>query len=110
MWWLNIYLTIYPCDAATFAFENMANLSLAVNLVTYFNGVMHYDIADAANHLTNFMGACYILSLIMACLADAYIGRFRTVLIAACIELVVRIDFNRLHMFIKLNVLDDHRI
>ncbi|KAI3495389.1 hypothetical protein L1887_37726 [Cichorium endivia] len=71
---------------ATFAFENMANLALAVNLVFYFNTVMHYDIADAANHLTNFMGTSYILSILMAVLADTYIGRFRTVLIAAFVE------------------------
>ncbi|KAI3741622.1 hypothetical protein L1987_59296 [Smallanthus sonchifolius] len=73
---------------ATFAFENMANLALGVNLVTYFNGVMHYDIDEAANHVTNFLGTCYILSIIMACLADAYMGRFRTVLLAACVECV----------------------
>ncbi|KAK1420385.1 hypothetical protein QVD17_21939 [Tagetes erecta] len=71
---------------ATFAFENMANLALAVNLVTYFNEVMHYDISDSANHLTNFMGTNYILSILMACLADAYLGRYRTVLIAAFVE------------------------
>jgi len=71
---------------ATFAFENMANLGLGVNFVTYFNGVMHYNVDDAANLVTNFLGTCYILSIIMACLADAYIGRFRTILIAACIE------------------------
>ncbi|MFS7931443.1 putative proton-dependent oligopeptide transporter family, MFS transporter superfamily [Helianthus anomalus] len=76
---------------ATFAFENMANLGLAVNFVTYFNGVMHYDIDEAANHVTNFLGTCYILSIVMACLADAYIGRFRTVLIAACVECVVSV-------------------
>nr|KAJ0197687.1 hypothetical protein LSAT_V11C700352980 [Lactuca sativa] len=71
---------------ATFAFENMATFALAVNLVTYFNSVMHYDIADAANHLTNYMGTGYILSILMAVFADAYIGRFRTVLIAAFVE------------------------
>ncbi|KAL8236085.1 hypothetical protein R6Q59_017166 [Mikania micrantha] len=73
---------------ATFAFDNMANLALAVNLVTYFNEVMHYDIAESANHLTNFMGTNYILSIVMACLADAYVGRFRTVLIATFVECV----------------------
>ncbi|KAF5810814.1 putative proton-dependent oligopeptide transporter family, MFS transporter superfamily [Helianthus annuus] len=73
---------------ATSTFENMANLALAVNFVTYFNGVMHYNIDEAANHVTNFLGTCYILSIVMAGLADAYIGRFRTVLIAACIECV----------------------
>ncbi|PWA98249.1 proton-dependent oligopeptide transporter family [Artemisia annua] len=71
---------------ATFAFENMANLALAVNLVTYFNTVMHYDISDSANHLTNFMGTGYILSILMACIADAYFGRYKTVLIAAFLE------------------------
>ncbi|GJY64274.1 NRT1/ PTR family protein 4.5 [Tanacetum coccineum] len=71
---------------ATFAFENMANMALQVNLVTYFNTLMHYDISDSANHLTNFMGTGYILSIIMACIADAYIGRFKTVLIAAFVE------------------------
>ncbi|XP_071739884.1 protein NRT1/ PTR FAMILY 4.5-like [Rutidosis leptorrhynchoides] len=70
----------------TFAFENMATLALAVNLVTYFNRVMHYESSEAANHLTNFMGTSYILSILMACLADTYIGRFKTVLIATFVE------------------------
>ncbi|KAM0071501.1 putative proton-dependent oligopeptide transporter family, MFS transporter superfamily [Helianthus debilis subsp. tardiflorus] len=73
---------------ATFAFDNMANLALSVNLVTYFNGVMHYDISDSANHLTTFLGTNYILSIVMACLADSYIGRFRMVVIAAIVECV----------------------
>ncbi|KAJ7947207.1 protein NRT1/ PTR FAMILY 4.5-like [Quillaja saponaria] len=73
---------------ATVAFENMATLSLAVNLVTYFNGVMHYELADAANHLTNFMGVSYILSILVAVLADTYIGRFKAVIISGCFEFV----------------------
>ncbi|PWA58543.1 proton-dependent oligopeptide transporter family [Artemisia annua] len=77
------------CELPTFAFENMANLALAVNLVTYFNTVMHYDIPDSANHLTNFMGTGYILSIIMDCIADAYIVRFKTVLIAAFVDCLV---------------------
>lgn len=75
--------------AASFALENMATVALAVNLVTYFNGVMHFSIADAANELTNYMGTAYILSIVVAFLADAYIGRFYAVLVSAFIELVV---------------------
>jgi peptide/histidine transporter 3/4 len=71
---------------ATFGFESMATLSLAVNLTTYFNGVLHYDIADAANQLTNFMGTNYILSLVMAAIADTWLGRFKTCVIAGCLE------------------------
>ncbi|WRX26806.1 Proton-dependent oligopeptide transporter family - like 10, partial [Theobroma cacao] len=70
----------------TFAFENMANLHLAVNLVTFFNGILHFEIADAANALTNFMGTGYILSILFGVLADSYIGRFKTVLISGSIE------------------------
>ncbi|KAL0352926.1 UNVERIFIED_CONTAM: MACPF domain-containing protein CAD1 [Sesamum angustifolium] len=69
-----------------FTFENMATMALAVNLVTYFTEVMHFNIADAANQLTNYMGTSYILTILMAFLADTYIGRFKTVLVAACIE------------------------
>ncbi|KAD7117857.1 hypothetical protein E3N88_05125 [Mikania micrantha] len=66
----------------------MANMALAVNFVTYFTQVMHYDVADAANHVTNFMGASYIISIVMACLADAYLGRFRALFIAVLVECV----------------------
>ncbi|XAR66615.1 hypothetical protein NMG60_11012903 [Bertholletia excelsa] len=71
---------------AMFAFENMATLALAVNLVTYFNTVMHFNIADAADEVTNFMGTAYILSILMAFLADAYIGRLKTLVISGCSE------------------------
>ncbi|XWS19759.1 hypothetical protein CRYUN_Cryun31cG0044600 [Craigia yunnanensis] len=70
----------------TFAFDSMANLHLAVNLVTYFNGILHFEVADAANALTNFMGTGYILSILFGILADSYIGRFKTVLISGSIE------------------------
>ncbi|XP_030444241.2 protein NRT1/ PTR FAMILY 4.5-like [Syzygium oleosum] len=66
--------------------EIVATLALAVNLVTYFNGVMHFELADAANQLTNFLGTCFILPILAAILADTFIGRFKTVLISASIE------------------------
>ncbi|XVF27423.1 hypothetical protein REPUB_Repub14bG0105500 [Reevesia pubescens] len=69
-----------------FAFENLANVHLAVNLVTYFIGILHFEVADAANALTNLMGTGYILSILFAVLADCYIGRFRTILISGSIE------------------------
>ncbi|CAI9087860.1 OLC1v1022044C2 [Oldenlandia corymbosa var. corymbosa] len=67
-------------------FENIADLSLAVNGITYFNQIMHFDIADAANQLTNYMGTTYLITILAAALADTYLGRFRAVLISACIE------------------------
>ncbi|XVF87257.1 hypothetical protein PTKIN_Ptkin18bG0104400 [Pterospermum kingtungense] len=70
----------------TFAFDSMANLHLAVNLVTYFTGILHFEVSDAANALTNFMGTGYILCILFAILADIYIGRFKTVLVSGAIE------------------------
>ncbi|KAH8511662.1 hypothetical protein H0E87_008999 [Populus deltoides] len=66
----------------------MATISLAVNFVTYFNGVMHFQIADAANMVTNYMGVSYILSIVAAVLADTLVGRHRTAVISGCLELM----------------------
>ncbi|KAI4332433.1 hypothetical protein L6164_017343 [Bauhinia variegata] len=71
---------------ATFGFDNLAYFALAVNLGTYFSSVMHFQIAEAANHVTNFMGTSYILSILMAVVADTWISRFKTVVISGCFE------------------------
>ncbi|TKY60088.1 NRT1/ PTR FAMILY 4.3 [Spatholobus suberectus] len=71
---------------AAFAFENVATLSLAVNLVQYFNGIMHYELADAANMVTDYMGVSYILSIVVAVLADTWIGRYKSVVISGFFE------------------------
>ncbi|XP_061342675.1 protein NRT1/ PTR FAMILY 4.5-like [Gastrolobium bilobum] len=73
---------------AMIGFENLATFSLAVNSVPYFNGIMHYDLADAANMLTNYLGATYLLTIFAAVLADAWIGRYKTGLISGCIMFV----------------------
>ncbi|KAL5053713.1 hypothetical protein RYX36_034395 [Vicia faba] len=69
-----------------FAFENMATLSLAVNLVSYFTGIMHYELADAANMVTNYAGVSYMLSIVVAVLADTLIGRYKSVIFSGSIE------------------------
>ncbi|KAA0052592.1 protein NRT1/ PTR FAMILY 4.5-like isoform X2 [Cucumis melo var. makuwa] len=74
-----------------FGFESMANFALAVNLITYFNSVMHFELADAANQLTNYMGTGYILSILMAILPDTYFGRVKTVIISSCFEFLALI-------------------
>ncbi|KAG6581385.1 Protein NRT1/ PTR FAMILY 4.6 [Cucurbita argyrosperma subsp. argyrosperma] len=75
----------------TYGFDQMANFALAVNLTTYFNTVMHLELADAANQLTNYMGTCYILSIPMAVLADTCLGRVKTVIISGCLEFLALI-------------------
>lgn len=67
----------------------MATLSLAVNLVSYFTGIMHYELADAANMVTNYAGVSYMLSIVVAVLADTLIGRYKSVVFSGSIECVV---------------------
>ncbi|KAH9304907.1 hypothetical protein KI387_009311 [Taxus chinensis] len=72
---------------ASYGFETMAFTGNALNLVTYFHGVMHYNLADSATTLTNFVGAAYLLSVFGAILSDTYTGRFKAGAIFGCIEL-----------------------
>ncbi|ONK54903.1 uncharacterized protein A4U43_UnF9870 [Asparagus officinalis] len=69
-----------------FGFDSFATTSLAVSLVTYFIGVMHFDIARASNEVTNFMGTSYILSVFLSYIADTVMGRYKIALMSAIIE------------------------
>ncbi|KAG9444172.1 hypothetical protein H6P81_015512 [Aristolochia fimbriata] len=68
------------------ALESMVFLGTAVNLVTYLYLHMHYDVSDAANELTNFMGTSFLLSLVGGFISDAYLTRIKTILIFGTIE------------------------
>ncbi|AES64052.1 putative proton-dependent oligopeptide transporter family, major facilitator superfamily [Medicago truncatula] len=70
----------------TLGLENLATFSLAVNSVPYFMGIMHYQLEDAANMLTNYMGVSYILSILVAIVADTWIGRYKSVLFSGFFE------------------------
>lgn len=76
--------------AVNFGLENLASLSLAVNLIMYFMAVMHIDLADGSNLLTNYMGTSYMVAVLISVFADTFIGRYKTVIISSVVELVVR--------------------
>lgn len=83
--------SIFLYCAVTLGLETMATLALTVNLTTYLNRVMHFELPDAANHVTNFVGTSYILPLFWAIPADLYIGRFKTILVSGSLEFAVYI-------------------
>ncbi|KAL5984875.1 hypothetical protein ACLOJK_041833 [Asimina triloba] len=68
--------------------ENMAFISNAVSLVTYFNGYMNFGLTKSATTLTNFMGTSFLLALFGGFISDTYLTRFRTCVLFGCIELV----------------------
>ncbi|XP_057435006.1 protein NRT1/ PTR FAMILY 8.2-like [Lotus japonicus] len=65
--------------------ERLAFFSIAVNMVAYLFSEMHQSLPDAATHVTDWIGAAYVLTLLGAFLADAYLGRFRTILIFSAV-------------------------
>ncbi|KAH9322842.1 hypothetical protein KI387_017481 [Taxus chinensis] len=68
-------------------FETLAFLAININLVTYFNGFMHLDIAESANTLTNFVGTTFLLALFGGFISDSYVQRFKTSAFGICFEL-----------------------
>lgn len=97
---LTISVLFSSCCEAAFGLENLAILGFAVNGVTYFNGIMHYDLAGAANVLTNFMGTSYLITIVIALLADTILGRYRAVVISGCIEFLV----NKISIYIYIYI------
>ncbi|XP_043709109.1 protein NRT1/ PTR FAMILY 6.2-like [Telopea speciosissima] len=68
------------------ACERFTTMGIACNLVTYAAGTMHLPSATAANIVTNFSGATYMVSLFGGFMADTFLGRYWTISISAMIE------------------------
>ena len=73
--------------------ENMGFVANMVSLFSYFYGLMHFDLSGAANTLTNFMGATFLLSLVGGFVSDTLLSRLNTCLIFGTIELLVKITY-----------------
>ncbi|XP_062025261.1 protein NRT1/ PTR FAMILY 8.1-like [Rosa rugosa] len=61
--------------------ERLAFFAIAVNMVAYLVFEMRQSLPNAATHVTDWIGAAYLLTLVGAFLADAYLGRFKTIII-----------------------------
>ncbi|KAL9395601.1 hypothetical protein Peur_009854 [Populus x canadensis] len=68
--------------------ERLAFFGIAVNMVAYLVFEMHQSLPNAATHVTDWIGAAYVLTLFGAFCADAYLGRFRTIIVFSCIYTV----------------------
>lgn len=69
--------------------ERLAFFAIAVNMVAYLVFEMRQSLPSAATHVTDWIGAAYVLTLLGAFLADAYLGRFKTIIIFSCVYAVV---------------------
>lgn len=66
--------------------ERLSTMGIAVNLVTYLIGTMHLPSATSANIVTDFMGTSFLLCLLGGFVADAFLGRYKTIAIFAVIQ------------------------
>ncbi|KAK2971502.1 hypothetical protein RJ640_020908 [Escallonia rubra] len=65
--------------------ERLAFFAVAVNMVAYLVFEMHQSLPNAATHVTDWIGAAYVLTILGAFIADAYLGRFLTIITFSCI-------------------------
>uniref|UniRef100_A0A0D9WUH4 Uncharacterized protein n=1 Tax=Leersia perrieri TaxID=77586 RepID=A0A0D9WUH4_9ORYZ len=59
--------------------ERLAYYGMSANLVNYMVERLHQGNAAAAASVNNWSGTCYVMPLVGAFLADAYLGRYRTI-------------------------------
>ncbi|XP_057781629.1 protein NRT1/ PTR FAMILY 5.2-like [Salvia miltiorrhiza] len=70
------------------AIERMAYYGIASNLVIYLTTKLHEGTVESANNVTNWIGTVWMTPLIGAYIADTYLGRYWTFMIASCIYLM----------------------
>ncbi|KAL3649913.1 hypothetical protein CASFOL_006316 [Castilleja foliolosa] len=68
--------------------ERMAYFGLSVNMVAFMFYVMHQPFENSANAINNFLGISQASSVLGGFLADAYLGRYRTIAIFTTIYFV----------------------
>ncbi|CAI9106917.1 OLC1v1006164C1 [Oldenlandia corymbosa var. corymbosa] len=59
--------------------ERLAYYGMSSNLIIYFTQQLNQHTATASRNLSNWSGTCYIMPLLGAFLADAYLGRYWTI-------------------------------
>ncbi|XP_022761162.1 protein NRT1/ PTR FAMILY 5.2-like [Durio zibethinus] len=66
-------------------FERMAYSSLSSNLVLYLTRKLHQDSVKSVNNVTNWVGTTLMTPILGAYVADAFLGRYWTFVIASLI-------------------------
>ncbi|KAJ3682387.1 hypothetical protein LUZ60_014960 [Juncus effusus] len=66
-------------------FERMAYFGISSNLVLYMTTKLHQGTVASANNVTNWAGTVWLTPVVGAHIADAYLGRYWTFMIASLI-------------------------
>lgn len=82
--------------------ERLAYYGIATNLVTYLTKKLHEGNVSAARNVTTWQGTCYLTPLLGAVLADAYWGRYWTIVAFSTIYFVVRFSNFQIYFILLL--------
>ncbi|KAL6906255.1 hypothetical protein ACP4OV_003856 [Aristida adscensionis] len=68
--------------------ECMVFFAISKNLVTYLTTVLHESKVAAARNVSAWVGACFLMPLFGAYIADTYWGRYQTIVVFAPIYII----------------------
>ncbi|XP_061367071.1 protein NRT1/ PTR FAMILY 8.3-like isoform X2 [Gastrolobium bilobum] len=77
-----------PFILGTFFCERLAYYGIASNLVIHLTTKLHEGLVSAARNVTTFQGTCYLTPLVGSFFADAYWGRYWTIVVFFGIYLI----------------------
>ncbi|KAM4072643.1 hypothetical protein ACB094_11G153500 [Castanea mollissima] len=96
--------------------ERFAFFGLGANLITYLTNVLNQPISTATKNVNTWAGVSYLFPLFGAFVADSFVGRFKTILLAFVIYLtgmvlltlslsVIPLDYRKAIFFVALYIL-----